>query len=82
MIEKYIEGPQLSTESIIINGKCYTIGFSDRNYEYLNKFSPYIIENGGDLPSALPSQIQDNKGNASDTVIGSDLSRPGGGLRS
>ena len=51
MIEKYLIGNQISTETIITNGKAYTIGMSDRNYEYLEKYNPYFIENGGDLPS-------------------------------
>ncbi len=59
MIEKYIDGPQISTESMMIAGKCYTPGFADRNYEFLDKYSPHIIENGGDLPSELPVRIQD-----------------------
>ena len=59
MLEKYLEGPQVSTESMMIDGNCYTVGFADRNYEYLEKYSPFIIENGGDLPSSLPEEIQD-----------------------
>ena len=31
-----------------------TPGFSDRNYELLERYAPYFIENGGDLPSHLP----------------------------
>ena len=58
MIEKYLDGPQISTESIMINRKCYTAGFSDRNYEFLEKYSPYIIENGGDLPTKYNNQIK------------------------
>ena len=54
-----MEGPQVSTESMMIDGNCYTIGFADRNYEYLEKYAPFIIENGGDLPSSLPEEIQD-----------------------
>lgn len=53
MIEEYLEGPQVSTEAIIIDGKGYTVGFSDRNYEFIDVFPPYIIENGGDMPSNL-----------------------------
>jgi biotin carboxylase len=59
MVEKYLEGPQVSTESMMIDGNCYTVGFSDRNYEYLEKYAPFIIENGGDLPSSLPEEIKD-----------------------
>lgn len=58
MVEQYLSGPQVSTESIIVNGRCYTPGFSDRNYEYLERYAPFFIENGGDLPSHLPQDIQ------------------------
>ena len=58
MIEKYLEGPQISTESLMINRECYTVGFSDRNYEFIEKYAPFIIENGGDLPSILPDEIK------------------------
>ena len=53
MLEKFMTGPQVSTESIIVDGSAYTIGFSDRNYEFLEKYAPHIIENGGQLPSHL-----------------------------
>lgn len=59
MVEQYLDGPQVSTESIVLDGVCYTPGFSDRNYEYLEKYAPFFIENGGDLPSHLPADIQD-----------------------
>jgi biotin carboxylase len=59
MVEQYLEGPQVSTESIVVDGRCYTPGFSDRNYEFLDKYAPFFIENGGDLPSHLPPDIQD-----------------------
>ena len=54
MVEQYLSGPQISTESMIVNGVAYTPGFSDRNYEFLETFAPYIIENGGDIPSHIP----------------------------
>ena len=59
MVEEYLSGPQVSTESLIVDGRCYTPGFSDRNYEYLDRYAPFFIENGGDLPSHLPPDIQD-----------------------
>ena len=58
MVEEYLDGPQVSTESIVIEGRCFTPGFSDRNYEYLETYAPFFIENGGDLPSHLPADIQ------------------------
>ena len=60
MLEKYLEGPQISTEAIIVNGIGYPIGFSDRNYEFEDKFSPFIIENGGEFPSKLAPNDQDS----------------------
>ncbi len=59
MVEAYLEGPQVSTESIVTGGRCFTPGFSDRNYELLEVHAPFFIENGGDLPSHLPASIQD-----------------------
>lgn len=53
MAEEFLEGLQVSTESIIYDGKIFTPGLSNRNYEYLERFAPYIIENGGDLPVKL-----------------------------
>src|SRR6185503_12884607 len=46
-------------ESIVTEGRCFTPGFSDRNYEYLDTYAPFFIENGGDLPSQLPPDIQE-----------------------
>ncbi|MEQ1755725.1 MAG: ATP-grasp domain-containing protein [Micropepsaceae bacterium] len=58
MLEGYLRGPQISTESVLINGKGFTPGFSDRNYEYLDRYAPFFIENGGDLPSHLDQATQ------------------------
>jgi biotin carboxylase len=58
MAEDYLDGPQVSTESIVTQGRCYTPGFSDRNYEFLESHAPFFIENGGDLPSHLPQHLQ------------------------
>lgn len=58
MAEQYLSGPQVSTESVVVEGRCFTPGFSDRNYEYLDRYAPFFIENGGDLPSHLPADVQ------------------------
>lgn len=58
MVEAYLKGPQISTESVLVDGKGYTPGFSDRNYEYLDRYAPFFIENGGDLPSHLDEATQ------------------------
>jgi biotin carboxylase len=53
MVERFIEGPQLSTESLVVDGVAHTIGLVDRNYEQLERFAPHIIEDGGQLPARL-----------------------------
>lgn len=53
MVEEYLAGIQISTETIMFQGLGYTPGFADRNYEMLNVFAPNIIENGGWMPSIL-----------------------------
>ena len=59
MVEEFLDGPQISTESILIEGDGFTPGFSDRNYEYLDRYAPFFIENGGDLPSHLDERTQE-----------------------
>jgi biotin carboxylase len=55
ILEEYIDGVQLSTESFLINGRCFTPGVSERNYAGMERFHPYIIENGGTIPPLLES---------------------------
>lgn len=47
IFEKFYEGPQLSTETMIINDKIHTFGFAERNYSDTKTFYPNILENGG-----------------------------------
>jgi len=58
MAESYLPGPQVSTESVVVDGVAYTPGFSDRNYELLDTYAPHMIENGGDLPSFLDTKAR------------------------
>jgi biotin carboxylase len=58
MVERFLPGPQVSTESLVIDGIPHTPGFADRNYELLERYAPHIIENGGQLPSHLPPHTQ------------------------
>lgn len=51
MAEEYLDGPQLSVEGAIVEGEAFLPAIFDRNYEYLKRFSPFIIENGGEMPS-------------------------------
>lgn len=56
MVERYEPGLQISTESLMFQGLCYTPGFADRNYEMLHRFAPHIIENGGWVPSEISNE--------------------------
>ncbi len=58
MAERYLAGPQVSTESIVIDGRAFTPGFSDRNYGLLERYTPYFVEDGGELPSHLDEATQ------------------------
>jgi biotin carboxylase len=53
MVEKFLEGLQISTETVMFNGQGITPGFADRNYDLLARFLPQIMENGGWMPSIL-----------------------------
>ena len=56
LAEKYLSGPQLSSESIIYQKKVYTLAISDRNYQGMEKYYPFIIEDGGTMPSLYQEQ--------------------------
>ena len=71
MAEHFLEGPQVSTESIVLDGVAYTPGFSDRNYEYLERYAPHMIENGGELPSKLSGSTQRKVREVVDRAAGS-----------
>ena len=59
MLERYLPGPQVSSESLIVDGRAFTPGISDRNYELLDRFAPFMIENGGDLPGICSDEQRD-----------------------
>lgn len=51
ILEEYLPGPQISTESIFTETRVMTPGFADRVYESMDVFWPQIMENGGWVPS-------------------------------
>jgi biotin carboxylase len=58
LVERFLEGPQISTESLVVDGVVHTVGVADRNYEHLERFAPYVIENGGEIPSRLDADAR------------------------
>lgn len=57
LVERFLEGPQLSTEGLICKGVLHSVGFSDRNYARLSELAPHMVEDGGELPSLLPEGV-------------------------
>ncbi len=55
MVEEFLPGLQISTETVMWKGRAHTPGFADRNYEMLHRYTPNIIENGGWVPSRVTS---------------------------
>lgn len=58
LIEQFLRGFEVSTESFIYKGKIYTTGFGDRNYSRSKEFAPYFVEDGHSVPSLLPLKMQ------------------------
>jgi len=54
MMEVWVDGPQLSSESIVQDGEILFTAFAERNYDKLDKYAPYVIEDG----SLCPPDIQ------------------------
>jgi biotin carboxylase len=55
--EKFVTGLQISTEGLIHDGMFYCTGFADRNYARLDDAVPFMVEDGGDIPTVLnPAQ--------------------------
>ena len=51
--EKFISGLQISTEGLFHDGRFYCTGFADRNYARLDDAVPFMVEDGGDIPTVL-----------------------------
>ena len=55
--EKFVSGLQISTEALIHDGVFHCTGFADRNYAGLDDAVPFMVEDGGDIPTVLnPAQ--------------------------
>lgn len=59
IVEKFVPGLQISSESFILNGKCFTPALAERNYARLNQFAPSIIEDGGTIPAVISPLLQE-----------------------
>ena len=60
ILEQWIEGQQISTESIVWDDRALLCGIADRDYSRTKHLRPFIIEDGGETPAALDdSSVQD-----------------------
>jgi len=69
-VEEYLTGPQISTETILFEGRALTPGFADRNYDLLDRFRPQIMENGGWVPSLCSAE---ERARVEDVVVRASL---------
>ena len=56
ILEEWIDGEQLSSESIVVDYKAHLCGLADRNYDRLDELYPYVVEDGGETPSKYSTQ--------------------------
>lgn len=55
MVEEFMEGPEVSVETISVDGKCNIIQITDK----ITTGAPYFVEMGHSQPSQLPDSIID-----------------------
>ena len=55
VVEEFMEGPEVSVETLAINGKVHIIQITDK----LTTGAPYFVEMGHSQPSRLSAEIQD-----------------------
>ena len=58
LVERYLTGPQISTEAFVTPESVVTYAFADRNYDSSEEFKPYFVEDGINFPSALSKEKQ------------------------
>lgn len=69
LIEEFLSGTEHSIEGIVVHGKIYWAGLSDRNYDKKEAYLPYFMEDGDTLPSILDVQtIKEIEASASKAV--------------
>lgn len=54
MVEEYMEGPEVSVETLSVNGECHVIQITDK----VTTGAPYFVETGHSQPSQLSDEIK------------------------
>ncbi len=60
VLEDFIEGPQLSVEGMFVDDCYHCVAFADRNYNNLPETKPFIVEDGGTIPSRFDDCLLEN----------------------
>lgn len=55
LVQRWIDGEQLSSESLVQDGKILWTAYAHRNYGRLAEMAPYVIEDGSDMPPGIPA---------------------------
>ena len=58
LIEEFMRGRQMSVEGFVYKKKYFQSGMADRNYSNIKKTKPFIVENGGHLPSTVSKKTE------------------------
>ena len=57
IVEEFLDGPQISTEGFFYK-KYNTIAYADRKLFKSSKTKPYILEDGGSMPSKIENKTK------------------------
>ena len=55
LVQRWVDGEQLSSESLVQDGKILWTAYAHRNYARLEQTAPAVIEDGSDMPPAIPA---------------------------
>jgi len=58
LCEKFLDGVQYSTESIVSNGKYLRHSLALRHYDNMEKYHPFLIEDGHSMPVSATHKIK------------------------
>jgi biotin carboxylase len=58
LLEECLNGPEISTEAVVYQGKIHPFAFADRNYERNLSHYPYFVEDGINYPSQWDPAFQ------------------------
>ena len=58
--QEWIDGIQLSTESLVQGGRILWTSYAERNYSRLEELAPHVIEDGSDMPPEILSNDEND----------------------